>query len=291
MRILPNLGAVQPYKTIMGNFLPSLLDFYRNPADYALEPFRIYGNLYYVGDKKVCSHLIDTGDGLILFDTGYQHTAHLLVDSIYKLGFRPEDIKIIIHSHGHFDHFGAGNDFRKLYGCRIYMSKTETELLRQEPRRALMHLNPCPHASICWPDHEIEDNEVITLGNTSIRCVPAPGHTHGTMAFFFPVTQDGVTLTAGYWGGAGFLTVYKDYCKEYDLPQDLCEQMKDTIGRLDREQVDICLGNHPGQNCNTERRAQMLQDPSHNPFIDSAYWHDFLAIQERKRKDFEALGY
>ena len=121
----------------------------------------------------------------------------------------------------------------------------ETATDAAPPERALLHHSCVPGAQIPWPDVELEDGEVITLGNTSIRCVPAPGHTHGTMAFFFPVTQDGVTLTAGYWGGAGFLTVYKDYCKEYDLPQDLCEQMKDTIRRLDREQVDICLGNHP----------------------------------------------
>ena len=91
----------------LGGHQQRSMDFYNHPEKYVIKPFRIFGNLYYVGDKKVCSHLIDTGDGLILIDTGYQHSQHLLIESIYSLGFDPRDIKIIIHSHGHFDHFCA----------------------------------------------------------------------------------------------------------------------------------------------------------------------------------------
>ena len=63
----------------------------------AIEPFKIIGNTYFVGTFPASSHLIDTGDGLILIDTGYSDTLFLLVDSIYKLGFTPRDVKYIIH--------------------------------------------------------------------------------------------------------------------------------------------------------------------------------------------------
>mgnify|MGYP002727320963 FL=1 len=74
------------------------LDYYRHPARYYVKPFKIVGNLYYIGDQKVCSHLIDTGDGLIVFDSGFQHSIHLMVQAIWELGFDPADIKYLIHS-------------------------------------------------------------------------------------------------------------------------------------------------------------------------------------------------
>ena len=94
-----DLGTNKTYEEIMGGFLPALADYYANPSAYAIDPFCIFGNVYYVGDKKVCMHLIDTGEGLILFDSGYSHHYDGLIHSIRALGFSPADIKILIHSH------------------------------------------------------------------------------------------------------------------------------------------------------------------------------------------------
>ena len=88
------------------------LDYYHYPSRYYVKPFCIAGNVYYIGDSKVCSHLIDTGEGLIMFDSGFQHSIHLLVQAIWEAGFNPRDIKYLIHSHEHFDHIGAANDFK-----------------------------------------------------------------------------------------------------------------------------------------------------------------------------------
>lgn len=193
-------------------FEPALSDFYRNPHKYAIDPFRIFGNLYYVGNKKVCMHLIDTGEGLILFDSGYGCDFFMLLESIRTLGFDPHDIKIVIHSHGHFDHFNGGNALRDLYGAKIYMSSVDTGLIKERPERALCEYGPGKYFDLCLPDEEIDDGQIITLGNTSIRCVLTPGHTHGTMTFFFDARdEDGNTLRAGYMGGCGMLTVYRKY--------------------------------------------------------------------------------
>lgn len=280
-----------PYQQVLTTFIARHKPFYADPWCMYLEPFQIFGNLYYVGDKMVCSHLIDTGDGLILFDTGYQHTAHQQLHAIRTLGFDPADIKIIIHSHGHFDHFGAGDAFRHMYGCQICMSAEDTRLLRERPDRALMDLSPCPGANICWPDRELADGDTITLGNTTIRCVLSPGHTLGTMSFFFPVTDGKTTLQVGYMGGAGFLTVYKEFCRQYDLPLDLPERMGPTIRRLRQEPVDIVLGNHPSQNHTLEKRQQMLACPGENPFLGKENWTEFLDTLEQRRQDFLAAGF
>ena len=81
----------------------------------------------------MCMHLIDTGDGLILFDSGYSYSYHNLIHSIEALGFSPADIKILIHSHAHFDHFGGGDRLRDTYGTKIYMGAVDTALTRQMP--------------------------------------------------------------------------------------------------------------------------------------------------------------
>lgn len=286
-----NFGTNKTYETVLGGFLPGLKGYYAAPYDYWLEPFQIFGNLYYVGDKKVCMHLIDTGEGLILFDTGYRHATHLLLESIRRLGFDPADIKYIIHSHGHFDHFGGGNEMRKMYGCKVFMSAVDTELLRERPDRALMDLGPVPGDEICWPDVEIADGDVIELGNTSIRCLLTPGHTMGTMTFLFDATDGSTIRPVAYMGGVGFLSVYKEYCRSYGLPENKCELMRQSIERVWDEKVDIVIGNHPNHNCTLEKREYMLENPGTNPFINPKAWRIFLTALEARRADFVSLGY
>ena len=181
------------YFEIEKNLVPSLLDYYTRPSQDYIEPFRILGNLYYVGDKRVCSHLINTGEGLILFDAGYQHTIHLLIQSIWEAGFNPKDIKYLILSHGHFDHFGACNEFRSLYKCKTFMSKADCDMLRKTPESGLLAMSPNPYATLPIIDHEFEDGDILTLGNTSIKCVLSPGHSPGTTSFFFNITDKSQT--------------------------------------------------------------------------------------------------
>lgn len=286
-----NLGGNKPYAEVMGGFLPALADFYADPDSYAIDPFCIFGNVYYVGDQKVCMHLVDTGDGLILFDSGYSHNYHGLLRSIKTLGFSPADIKILIHSHAHFDHFGGGDRLRKTYGTKIYMSAVDTELTRQMPRRALMELAPGKDDTICYPDITIEDGDVITLGNTQIHCVLSPGHTPGTMSFFFKATDGERSLDVGYFGGVGFLTLYKEYLAEYALDPNMLEVLGNTIKLLKKRQVDIFLGNHPNHNCTLEKRQYMQEHPEDNPFINGAGWQIFLDALEARRADFQQQGY
>lgn len=286
-----NFGKNRTYAEVCGGFLPALKGYYASPRDYWLEPFRIFGNLYYVGDKKVCMHLIDTGEGLILLDTGYRHAVHLLLENIRSLNFSPEDIKYVIHSHGHFDHFGGGNEIRRLCGARVFMSAVDTRLLRERPERALMDLGPIPDDEICWPDEELSDGDVISLGNTAIRCVLTPGHTMGTMTFFFDVTDGRTVRKVACMGGVGFLSVYKKFCRAYGLPENKCELMRRSIVKVWDESADIVLGNHPNHNCTLEKRQWMLDNPGTNPFINPEAWRIFLTALEARRASFEALGY
>ena len=284
------VGPVNSFEESIQGFLPGHAKHYADPESYWIEPFQIFGNLYYVGDKAACPHLIDTGAGLILMDTGYGHDTHLLMENIRSLGFRVEDVKIIIHSHGHFDHFGGTEAIRAISGAKVCMSRVDTELIREMPERALTHLAPVP-MDVPHIDWLLEDGEHIRLGNTDITCVLSPGHTFGTMSFFFDVTDGEKTYRAGYLGGAGFLTMYKAYCSWYGLPQTKCQAMKETIQKLLPQKVDITLGNHPNQNNTLGKRQYMLEHPGTNPFVDPEGWPVMLRVLEEKRQIFEELGY
>lgn len=286
-----NLGINRPYREVIDGFLPNLRDYYNNPAKYNMEPFKIFGNLYYVGDTKVCMHLLDTGEGLILFDSGYSHNFSSLIASVEKLGFNPYDIKYVIHSHGHFDHFGGGDRLRTIYGSKIFMSAEDTGLLREMPERALMHLAPKSDDKICWPDETISDGDIIELGNAKIRCVSAPGHTLGTMAFFFEATDGSESHRVGYLGGLGFLSIYKEFCRQYNLPENMCAHLMATAKKLACEKVEIVLGNHPNHNCLIEKRDFMIKNPLVNPFINKESWKIFLGSILSRCLDFEKCGY
>ena len=89
------------------------------------EPFRIFGNLYFVGTVPASTHIIDTGAGLIMIDPGYPQSLYLVIDNMYRLGLDPHDIKIIVITHGHYDHLGAARALVEMTGAKTYIGKED----------------------------------------------------------------------------------------------------------------------------------------------------------------------
>lgn len=265
-------------------------DYYKNPSKYYVHPFRIIENLYYIGDQKVCSHLIDTGDGLIVFDSGFQHTVHLMVQAVWELGYSPSDIKYLIHSHEHFDHIGAANDFKTLYGCKLVISRAGAEVFRKYPERVFMHANPNPYAYPFTPDIELTDGQIIQLGNVSIRCVETPGHSDGVMSFFFDMEDQGKMYHIGYFGGMGFNTLYQQALTELGRPLTARQDFLNSLQKVRNESVDITLGNHPAQNKTLEKLELLKKNPSSNPFINSNEWAETIDTLRDKFKEFIENG-
>ena len=249
-------------------------EFYRNPSTGRVDPFKIADNLYYVGDQYVCIHLIDTGDGLILLDSGYLGAAHLLVDSIWRAGFDPKNVKWIIHTHGHSDHFGASEEFRIMYGTKLAISRVDAEIMRSNPE-LLVNKKNFPFAEVPEFDYEIEDGEIFELGNVKIRFVLSPGHTDGVLSSFFDVTYNGKIYRAGMFGGAGTNAVTLPYIFRNKRNRDCDRQMLDTIEMLMNEKVEIHLGNHPGNN-NTFGKLEEKIENGGNPFIAPDSWKNFF---------------
>ena len=113
--------------------------YWINQEERYIEPFQIFGNLYYVGDTWVCVHIVDTGAGLLMLDAGNCGNTALLIESIWEMGFRPEDVKWIILSHGHADHFGAVGFFRRMYGTKIYMGEPDVRMFENNPEQIISY--------------------------------------------------------------------------------------------------------------------------------------------------------
>ena len=274
------------YEERLQQYIGLMADFCRDPGKYRIDPFRIFGPLYYVGDRKVCIHLVDTGDGLVLFDSGYPNASHLLWDSIWRLGFDPKDVRLIIHTHGHYDHFGASNEFRLQYGTELAISRVDAEWMKKDPRFSLLEWAPSTPLSYDPPEFQIllEDGQELTIGNLKIRCRLVPGHTPGVMAFFFDLTEDGKKLRAGLLGGVGLAAIHRYHLEEFGLPMSLPFDMLKAVRELKDEHVDIHLGNHPANNHTIEKREKQLISGG-NPFISDEDWGIFLEDLESRILD------
>ena len=224
-----------------------------------ITPFRLAGNIFFVGTYKESSHLIDTGDGLILIDVGFEQNADIVVDSMNMLGYSASDIKIILLSHGHSDHSAGAKKIADISGATICMFEEDIRYLKGK----------------FVPDHFFKDGETISLGNTEILCLHTPGHTAGTASFFFNVNIDGQTYRAGTFGGASANQLRKPFLDAHDIPYRMRGIFLDSIESLQSEHVDIFLGNHSWQN-KTRENAEILKQTGKNPFIDSSKWLEFL---------------
>jgi metallo-beta-lactamase class B len=242
----------------------------------AEEPFKIKGNLYSIGNTWCSSHLIDTGEGLIILDVPCIAEMPYLIDAIWRLGFDPKDIKYIIVSHAHVDHYGCVNALKQISGAKTFMGKIDVKDMKESLER-FDDMNKSQHGfnESFVTDVELEDGDIVELGNTKIRCVLTPGHTIGTMSHFWDLEEDGKTYHVGIYGGAGFGSVSTGALKRMNLPLSLQEEFGKSIDKVWNENVDIMLGNHPFHNDIYDKHERMIAGEQ-DAFVDSSEWKRFL---------------
>lgn len=242
--------------------------------DGYVKPFRIFGNLYFVGTEPASTHLIDTGEGLILIDTGYQHSLYLLINNIWELGFSPYDIKYLVHTHGHIDHIGGTRALVELTGAKTFIGKPDRNCANGKlPLTYAAELN-MEFREVFEPDVLLNDGDRITLGNTEILCVATPGHSLGATSFFFDVSDGDEVFRAGLHGGMGINTLSKEYLEKYQLPYSLRDVFCNSMLRLNKEKVDIFLGNHMQHNHTLEKRERSLAGDKY-AFVNQSEWEPY----------------
>ena len=251
------------------------------PWEGYLEPFRIFGNLYFVGTTFVSSHIIDTGDGLILIDSQYPQRLYLLLENIRAVGLDPKDIKYILHSHGHYDHLGGTKALVELFGCKTVIGRPDRDYANGTVDLTWAKELGFEYYEMFEPDILFDDGDILELGNTRIRCVSTPGHTPGVLSFFFDVTDGEKTYTAAMFGGAGMNSLKLKFLDSYGLPHSLRDNFPASLEKVRGEKVDILIGNHPGD-ADTANKHERIKAGEPNPFIDPTAWHrrlDYIRAQ------------
>lgn len=256
------------------------MDLLRPWLEY-IKPFKMADNLYFVGAKGGSSHVIDTGEGLIMIDSGYPQTLYQVIENMHIMGLNPMDIKYIVHSHGHYDHLGATKALVELTGAKTFLGEADYDFATGKVDLTwAKELGAKEFGESFEPDVLLKDGDIITLGNTTIRCVSTPGHTPGTMSFFFNAFYKGKEYACGMHGGVGVDSMKKWFLEKYNLPYSCREDFLNSFKKVRNEKVEIFVGNHVGNNKTLDKMTKITDD--FNPFIDETgkEWVEFLDVME-----------
>ncbi len=251
-----------------------------NNVEYQkVAPIKVFDNLYYVGPGSVSVWLIPTTDGLILIDSAQEPLVDHVIDSIRKVGFDPKNIKYILLTHGHLDHFGGAGKIQALSGARVATLEEDWKLIEatyQNPGRGNQD-----RGVALKRDMVLREGQTLTLGNTSLKVYKLPGHTPGSASFAFTVYDNGRPHKAFVFGGPGQRNGVEGGT-----------EFLTSIRRLKREFADVEVPIHVHSYLNTYpypsggavfepamKLAQRKPGEPH-PFVDNAFWRQWLDIAE-----------
>ena len=243
------------------------------PWKQAKEPFKVMENVYFVGTEWVSVFLIDTPEGLILVDCAYKEVFYQVIDSIYRLGFDPRNIKKLLLTHGHFDHCGAAMELQQISDCEIWIGKEDAYFFTERRDLIAFEDNVGPFRIDCFYNY----GTPIEFGGMSILPVHCAGHTPGTTSLFFDVEHNGQVLTCGIHGGLGTNGLSKLELIENGWPFSRQQECLDNLNTMKEMKVDVVLPSHAGHTVDHNFfEIAKNDDGTGNGFIDSGAWKRML---------------
>ena len=234
-------------------------------------PFKVFGNTYYVGVAGLSSVLIVSDAGLVLVDGALPQSVPLIDSSIRALGFKTEDVKLIVNGHTHFDHAGGLHALQRFTGARVATGMAGVRALEQgrpvpdDPQAGFNGVFP-PVANV----RGVRDGEVLRVGNVAITAHATPGHTPGGTTWSWRSCEGERCLAVVY---ADSLTAVA--APGYRFSGDashpsIVDMFRRSISRVAELPCDIMIGAHPSVSdldAKVRRRAEQPAAP--NPFIDA----------------------
>ena len=255
------------------------------------EPFKIHGNTYFVGTGGLSAILITGDAGHVLLDGGLEQSAAVIDANIRKLGFKTEDVKLIVNSHGHYDHAGGIAALQRASGATVAASPSGADALQRgenttdDPQfgfgKAENGFPPVKNVKV------IKDGEVLRVGNIAITAVFTPGHTPGSTTWTWQSCQAAPVGAAGnserapraQADGAGTCLnlVYADSISAVSAPgfkftakPEVVNLFRRSISRLAELPCDIVVSTHPSAtnlDAKLKKRAE-LKGAGPDPFVD-----------------------
>ena len=242
-----------------------------------VKPFRIAGNLYYVGASDVTSYLIVTPQGHILLDSGLVETVPQIQQNVVQLGFRLEDVKVLINSHAHYDHAGGLALLKRLTGAKLMASEADAALLAAGGKGDPNFGDRLAYEPVT-ADRILHDGDKVELGGVTMVARMTPGHTKGNTTWTMTVNDGGKrynvvfagsTSTPGYKlvDNSNYPGIVADYQRTFQILKSL--------------PCDIFLGPH-GNFFDLTRKSKLLeQGKKPNPFIDPQGYKRYIEDTEK----------
>jgi metallo-beta-lactamase class B len=242
-------------------------------------PFRIAGSLYYVGSEDLAAYLIVTPQGDILINSNLQSSPPQIKRSVESLGFKFSDIKILLISHGHYDHCAGSAEVKKLTGAQYCVMDADVPVVESGGRNDFQYAND---KSMQFPpthvDRVLHDGDTVRLGNAVVTAHLTAGHTKGTTTWTIDETDAGKTLHVVIVGSPNVNPGYK-LVGNKAYPQ-IADDYRRQFQVLKTLPCDIFLGAH-GSYFGLKQKYERWKRGDHNAFIDSDGYKRYIADREQ----------
>lgn len=242
-------------------------------------PFRIAGNLYYVGSEDLAAYLIATPRGLILINSNLTSSVRQIRHNIESLGFHFGDVKILLISHAHFDHAAGSAAIQRLTGAKYEVMDGDVSAVESGGRADFAFGRD---RSMWFPpahvDRALHDGDKVELGGTVLTAHKTAGHTRGCTTWTMNVNESGRILHIVIVGSPTVLSSYRlvdnkrypqiasDYRRQFEVLQAL--------------PCDIFLGSHAGF-FQLEQKYARWKAGDRDAFVDPSGYRNFVAEHEQ----------
>ena len=246
-------------------------------------PFRVVGNIYWVGSYDLSTYLITTPQGHILINTGVGDTAQQIKKSVEQLGFSMRDVRILTATHGHWDHVAGMAALKKMTGAQLVVAEREKTLLESGGKTDFRWGDdPSSRFDPVVVDRTFKDGERVALGGTTLTAHLHPGHTKGATSFTTEVRENGKTyrviianlgsINPGVrlTGAPAYPGIEQDYARTFKAQKAMT--------------VDVFLASHASQ---FRLHAKYKPGDAYNPdrFVDPAGYLDAVTRLEKAYLD------
>ena len=246
-----------------------------------VQPFRIIGNVYYVGAAGVSSFLITSPQGHVVLDGGLTETAPQIEKNITALGFRLKDVKYLLNSHAHYDHCGGLAELKRASKAQVVASEADAPTLISGHQLSYGKGQSDAQFPAVPVDRVIADGGTVSLGGVTLTAHLTPGHTKGCTTWTMPVSDNGRTYQVVFYcsttvagnqlvGNSKYPGILADYQHSFALLRNL--------------PCDVFLAPHPDF-FHMAEKLEELKAGNRNAFVDPSELRRFVAASE---EDFQA---
>jgi len=244
-----------------------------------LAPFRVIGNIYYVGTRGLASYLIVTPEGNILINSGLAGTPPLIRASVEKLGFKYSDTKILLISHAHWDHSAGSDLVKRQTGAKYMVMEPDVAVVEAGGKGDFQYgVAPGSRFEPTKVDRVLHDGDEVKLGGTVLTAHLTAGHTKGCTTWTMKVGDGGKTYDVVIVGSPNVNGGYK--LVGNGLYPNIAADYERSFRVLKALRCDVFLGAH-GEYFDMEKKLAEMRPGGPNPFIDPAGYSAYVIERER----------